>query len=123
MRSPLVKGPPNLREVQKTAVLVYATSTVYRTIWCILAAMKRHVALIQAILEHLEEHGNGEWITAPQVPGYNSKQVHYHIHLCDQAGYLEDTRLVSGAEEEYSRYTIRSLTWQGHEALVALRGC
>lgn len=83
--------------------------------------MRRYMDLILRILQYVETNGNGEMLPAPEMDGYTPAQVHYHIDLCMQAGFV-DARVISGAEEPSKRYCIGSLTWHGHEALVRLRG-
>ena len=82
--------------------------------------MRRYMKLIKKLLIHAEQRGNGEDILPPELPDYTDKEIHYHVGLCGQAGYL-DIRSVSGAEEAFTRYTIGNLTWAGHEALDGLR--
>ena len=72
--------------------------------------MKRYMALICAILEYIECHGNSEFVSPPEVNGYTPEQVAYHIELCEQAGYIE-------ARQGYPR----SLTWNGHNALAEMK--
>lgn len=83
--------------------------------------MKRYMGLIQKILEWAEEHGNGDPIDPPRCCDHDAKTVHYHVGLCEEAGYLR-AHTISGAEESYPRYAIGTLTWAGHEELERLRG-
>ena len=82
--------------------------------------MKRHMGLIQKLLEWAEEHWNGEWIDPPRCCDYDAKTVHYHVGLCEEAKYLRAHK-ISGAEEPYPRFAIGNLTWLGHEALEGFR--
>ena len=50
--------------------------------------MKRYMTLIQKVLEHVEEHGNGNFLPVLQVDGYNSDQIKYHFDLAIEARYL-----------------------------------
>ena len=82
--------------------------------------MKRNKILIRKILEYAERQTSGGFSPAPECSEFSWENVHYHIGLCEQAGYLV-TRSISGAEEPHERYEIGNLTWQGHEALDRLR--
>ena len=82
--------------------------------------MERHFSLIQWILEHIEQKSSIASSTIPTCKKYTPEQLHYHIGLCQQAGYIE-AEIVSGAEERYPRYEVGSLTWKGHEELDRLR--
>ena len=84
--------------------------------------MKRDMTLIQAILTHTENICYGNWCEPPTFPNYSDRQVHYHVSLCQQAGYLEAQK-TTGADAPYHRFVLRNLTWSGHEALERLRGC
>ena len=82
--------------------------------------MKRYSQLIRTILEFSEGKGSSDLIPPPEICGYTPEQIHYHVGLCEEAGYLH-VESISGAEEPYRRYAISSLTWNGHEALDRLR--
>ena len=82
--------------------------------------MQRKMKLICKILAYIERVYGSNGVPTPEFPDYSDSQVHYHIGLCLQAGYLT-AQVVSGAEERFPRYEIGTLTWQGHEALEALR--
>ena len=75
--------------------------------------MKRDMSLVKQILKHIEKHAPGErgFLPHPDIEGYNSDEVEYHIRLCSQAGFvdLNDTGYII------------ELTWQGHNTLVDLR--
>ena len=80
--------------------------------------MKRYLDLILKLLEFTEEQANGD-VHPPEVPGYSLRQVHYHVGLCKEAGYMKVRELSGG--KKFPRYRIISLTWQGHEAMEELR--
>ena len=82
--------------------------------------MKRDMALIRALLEHVENTCEGDWIDPPCLPHYTDRQIHYHISLCAQAGLVE-TQKTTGADSPYPRFAIRNLTWTGHEMLDSFR--
>ena len=69
--------------------------------------------LIKAVLEHVEEHGNGKALPVLKVDGHNAKEIEYHLQLCEEAGYVASQ---SAIDSVYYR-----LTWAGHEALEQLR--
>ena len=51
--------------------------------------MQRKMKLIKAILEHVEQSTNVGRVMPPEIDGYSETQVHYHILLCQQAGYID----------------------------------
>ena len=82
--------------------------------------MKRDMALIQGLLEHIENSCDGDWIQPPCLPGHSDRQIHYHVSLCEQAGFMDITK-TTGADALYPRFVMRNLTWHGHEMLDSLR--
>ena len=78
--------------------------------------MKRDMALIKAILKFVELKGtrHGKPLTLPEFPNYDEAAVQYHADLCLQAGYIE-------AETTQANVFPVVLTWNGQEALSALR--
>ena len=69
--------------------------------------MRRHMALVQQVLEFAEGKDNGDLTPLPSVLGYTMSQVHYHLILCKSAGFISKDNM---------------LTWDGHEELARLRG-
>lgn len=69
--------------------------------------MKRYMNLIHKLLQYAECYATGQPMPTPEIDGYTLDQVNYHIHLCEQAGFLEQYCLV--------------LTWLGHEELDRFR--
>ena len=82
--------------------------------------MRRDMKLILKILECAERRTAGGFSAVDECPAYAWHVVHYHVGLCEQAGYLA-ANPISGAEEPHTRYEIGDLTWAGHEALARLR--
>ena len=87
--------------------------------------MRRDMDLIRRLLEYAEAKESIEPIPAPEIGGYYDDQIHYHLRLCQEAGYLRveamETRGV-GAPRRAVHYRIIELTWRGHEQLAAMRG-
>ena len=75
--------------------------------------MKRDKALILEILRCLRETDLGASVV-PDCAGYSRHQVHYHLELCQEAGFLR--RQGSTLMDDGTRYL---LTWAGHEILEA----
>jgi len=75
--------------------------------------------LIDKILRYVECRSNGiDTLAAPEFKDYSPVEVHYHIGLCEDAGFLEVTRITSLNESEVmTRYRIKRLTWHGHQRL------
>lgn len=82
--------------------------------------MRRDMDLIKKILAFVEEQESCRNIPVPDLCGYTEDQIHYHVGLCHEAGYL-----VAGSPGTYStgrRFPeILYMTWGGHEALANLR--
>lgn len=77
--------------------------------------MRRHLDLLKKILVYVEGCRNTPPFDAPVIEGYTTAQIHYHIGLCYEAGYLHviEHSVLSAP----SQYEIKALTWKGHEAL------
>ena len=50
--------------------------------------MQRKMKLVHKLLEHLERRHDDDPIPLPEIDGYSEEQVHYHVGLCVEAGYL-----------------------------------
>ena len=92
-----------------------------KAIHCCEAGMQRKMKLIRKLLEYLEMSQTEEFLPVPEIDGYTEAQVHYHIGLCQQAGYL--LAIDPPSVINLRRYGgITSLTWEGQEALDRMRG-
>ncbi|MDE0232663.1 MAG: DUF2513 domain-containing protein [bacterium] len=88
--------------------------------------MRRSQDLIYQLLTHVEENTNGP-VEVPRLRGYTTKQVHNHVRLCIEAGYIEadkpgffqDERVEGGGLWYYQ--AIHRLTWHGHDVLDEMR--
>ena len=56
--------------------------------------MRRNMSLIKELLTYAEANATGVRLPAPTIRGFSETEVHYHLGLCDQAGYLKSGRLV-----------------------------
>ena len=84
-------------------------------------AMRLSNALMRKILQYAERYATGaDPLPAPEFSSYNPVQTHYHIGLCEQAGYLE-VENATGKEDEFQKFDIMNLTWKGHESLQKLK--
>ena len=76
--------------------------------------MERKMKLIYKLLEYMASCDRPARV--PEIEGYTDEQVHYHVGLCSQAGYMEIGK--PGFGPEGIRYSsMDRLTWAGHEAL------
>lgn len=82
--------------------------------------MKRYMKLILLLLEYAEQQTTRRF-SPPELDEYTEEQVHYHVGLCGEAGYLHIEKATTTGSLVKPRYTIDSLTWEGHEALERLR--
>ena len=83
--------------------------------------MKRYMELICRLLAFAEGLESTGGTFPPEMSGFTPEQVHYHVQLCAEAGYLHVDKN-AGVGSPYLRHRIMSLTWQGHEKLQELRG-
>ena len=82
--------------------------------------MQRKMKLIRKLLEYVEMSPTEDPLPVPEIDGYDEAQVHYHIGLCEEAGYLVTRKPASDGPGR--RFTgIDRMTWKGHEALDGLR--
>ena len=82
--------------------------------------MQRKMKLIRKLLEHVELSQTEDPIPTPEIEGYGEAQVHYHIGLCEEAGYIIAHRPKFDGPGRRFPGMVR-LTWQGHEALDNMR--
>lgn len=84
--------------------------------------MKRHKSLIREILEYAEENADdGLSPCVPKVTCFTAHEIDYHIRLCAQAGFIEIEKRGSIKNTNLNAYSIKNLTWHGHEELDRLR--
>jgi hypothetical protein len=82
--------------------------------------MKRDMELIRKMLLAIEDHSDA-WAPDPlEIDGHTDDEIGYHANLLGDAG------LVVGYPEELMgrsgpMYTIRRLTWEGHEFIDVAR--
>ena len=80
--------------------------------------MKRDMKLIRHILKYAEEHAEGRLIEPFECSTYSEAEVHYHVGLCVEAGFLTASKSTAG--DGFQRWHIVALTWTGHEKLDQL---
>lgn len=78
--------------------------------------------LVCKILECVASRETEGPVAPPRINGYSDAQVHYHIGLCREAGYVDVDTTKASIEPGVGRrfYSIGLLTWHGHEALDRL---
>jgi hypothetical protein len=81
--------------------------------------MKREMELVRKILLETEASDNSpiEWIEL-NIEGYKPEFVSYHVKIMVAAGLIEAEDLTTIGNFEWQP---KSLTWQGHEFLDAVR--
>lgn len=82
--------------------------------------MRRHMELIGQILGHVEASECYSGVPVPEFEEYTEAQVHYHVGLCEEAGYLvaSPPRCFDGVRRFPG---LGRLTWAGRDALDAIR--
>jgi hypothetical protein len=82
--------------------------------------MKRDLDLIRLLLLEIEKQDEAFSSEALDVPGYDSRQIAYHIGLLKDAGFIDatsDKHLPGG----HRTFTIWAITFAGHDYLDAVR--
>ena len=82
--------------------------------------MIRDEDLIYGILKWASEKQDARALIPP-FGKYTEEQVHCHIGLCYERGYVEIEPLSRTHEQPYPRYFIRCLTIAGREAFRAMQ--
>ena len=81
--------------------------------------MKRDMELVRKILLETEEAANNpiEWIVL-HIEGYDPACISYHVKIMQEAGLIDAENLTTLSHFEWQP---KSLTWEGHEFLDAVR--
>ena len=83
--------------------------------------MQRKMKLIRKILEYVESSQEEETLPVPGFDDFSEAEIHYHVGLCEEAGYL--TAIQPRPVNNPHRFGgIVQLNWEGHEALDRMRG-
>ncbi len=82
--------------------------------------MKRDMDLIRTLLLLAEEECGTKPLTRFNIEGHEDSEIFYHIELLTQAG-LVDGEASHNLNRNYSSGWIKSVTWEGHEYLDAIR--
>ncbi len=83
--------------------------------------MKRDLDLARSILKKIEECEDPWGLhDSPEIDGYSSSQVSYHIKLLCEAGLIEAEDVSSMGPDGFD-WDPGNLTWQGHEFLDAAK--
>jgi repressor of nif and glnA expression len=85
--------------------------------------MARDMDLVRRILMEMEElvkEGKGQDLERIlKEEGYSGREIHYHLKLLSQAGFIEAVSL--SALDGYPAYLPRDITWEGYDFLEAIR--
>lgn len=82
--------------------------------------MQRKMKLLRKLLEYTELSPTEQMLPVPELDDYSEAEIHYHLGLCEEAGYLVLPEPDSpGAGRRFPG--IVRLTWKGHETLDGLR--
>ena len=81
--------------------------------------MKRDMELVRKILLETEaaSHSPIEWIVL-NIEGYDPACISYHVKIMKEAGLIDAENLTTLSHFEWQP---KSLTWEGHEFLDAVR--
>lgn len=81
--------------------------------------MKRDLNLARAILQKIESCEDPWGLQEkPEISGYNSNEIAYHIKLLNEAGLIQGQDVSSLGPEGFD-WVPGNLTWDGHEFLDA----
>lgn len=83
--------------------------------------MKRDMDLIRKILLEIELYNGDDDIQTLRIEPYPDGVITYHVSLLKDAGLIDATILFGWGSVKPTGYSIRHLTWQGHEFLDACR--
>jgi hypothetical protein len=75
--------------------------------------------LIRKLLLTIELHPFTAALENPRIEGYEAETVDHHVHLLWKAGLVDAEDI--GYTGAHRAAAARALTWDGHEALAALR--
>ena len=82
--------------------------------------MQRKMKLVRKLLEYVEMSNHEERLPVPEFGEYSEAEVHYHLGICEEAGYL--VLYQPESNDPIRRFGgISRLTWAGHEALDTIR--
>ena len=76
--------------------------------------------LLYKILVYIENHEEAGPYSPPDLTGYSVDQIHYHIKMCVEAGWLRQgkTKLKARYSHAHAHFTeVGELTWAGHKEL------
>ena len=77
--------------------------------------------LQKAVLLYAREHVHERHVQPPTLEGYTEVQVHYHVRMCHEAGYMDATE-VSSHSHQGKRYLMGPLTYAGQAKLQEMMG-
>ena len=83
--------------------------------------MARDTILIRKLLVHAGEPSGADGLV-PAIEGYSHETIYQHIRLCEDAGYLTDSRIVHLSGGGYGYKTIGRTTMSGHDFLEQTNG-
>jgi hypothetical protein len=83
--------------------------------------MKRDIDLIRKILFEIEQNESDNDIQNLQINTYSDVEITYHVYLLKKGGLIDATVLFGGGTVKPTGYSIRLLTWEGHDFLDACR--
>ncbi len=82
--------------------------------------MQRDMDLVRQILLELEKAEHGFVFDNPEIEGYSSEVIAYHVYLMHEAGLVRAVDITT-ADSASPEYEAAGLTWSGHEFIEASR--
>lgn len=78
--------------------------------------VKRDMELVREVLMNLENNDDVNKWGPVNIDGYKTKEISYHLKILSQANLIEAKRIT-----DQGIWFAKSLTWNGHEYLDAIR--
>lgn len=82
--------------------------------------MKRDVEVFRKILMQVEQRPNGLIDEIHGIDRVEESELHGHVELLVEAGYLKATDQTSFGDQ-FNRFLLERITFEGHEFLDAIR--
>ena len=83
--------------------------------------MKRDMDLIRKILLEIGQNESDNDLQEIRIEFYSDEEIAYHAYLLEKAGLIDATVSFGWGTVKPTGYSIRRLTWQGHDFLDACR--
>ena len=77
--------------------------------------MQRKMKLICKLMAYVEACNKESSLPVPELAEYSEAETHYHVGLCQEAGYMMVGSVDYSPDGRRRFSSIERLTWAGHE--------